>query len=178
NDFKERLGSAELTNIQIENVTDPVKPFAYAFHVKVPGYAQRTGKRLFLQPSFFQHGRGALFPTSDRRQDVYFHYPWAEEDHIEIELPEGFALDNPQAPGPIKAGELSSYQPIAQISKDGRTLIWGRKFYFGASRKAGGSSLIFPATTYPTLKAYFDMVNQQDSTTVALKQGAAAAAKN
>jgi hypothetical protein len=178
NDFKARLGSAEFTNVQIENVTDPDKPFAYSFHVSVPGYAQRTGKRLFLQPSFFQHGRGPLFPTAARRHDVYFHYPWSEEDHIEIELPEGFALDNPEAPAPVGAGELSSYQPVAQISKDGRTLIWGRKFHFGAMRKAGGSSLIFPTTTYPSLKAYFDMVSQQDGTTIALKQGAPAAAKN
>jgi transglutaminase-like putative cysteine protease len=171
NDFKTRLGSAELTNIQIENVTDPVKPFAYSFHISVQGYAQRTGKRLFIQPSFFQHGRGPLFPTTARRHDVYFHYPWSEEDHIEIELPEGFVLDNPEAPAPVGAGELSSYQPVAQVSTDGHTLVWGRKFHFGATRKAGGSSLIFPSTTYPSLKAYFDAVSQQDGTTIALKQG-------
>ena len=178
NDFKARLGSAELTDVQIENVTDPVKPFAYSFHVKVPGYAQRTGKRLFLQPSFFQHGRGPLFPTAARRHDVYFHYPWSEEDHIEIALPEGFALDNPEAPAKLTAGELSTYEPVAQMSTDGRTLVWGRKFYFGASRKAGGSSLLFPTASYPSLKAYFDTVSKQDDTTIALKQGAAAAAKN
>jgi hypothetical protein len=178
NDFKTRLGSAELTNVQIENVTDPVKPFAYTFHVKVSGYAQRTGKRLFLQPSFFQHGVGPLFPTAARRHDVYFHYPWSEEDQIEIELPDGFVLDNPEAPAPVGAGELSRYEPVAQISKDGRRLVWGRKFFFGATRATGGSSLIFPMTTYPSLKAYFDAVNQQDGTTIALKQGAPAAAKN
>jgi hypothetical protein len=175
NDFKSRLGGAELTDIKIENVTDPIKPFAYSFHVRVPGYAQRTGKRLFLQPAFFQHGRGALFPTDARRHEVYFHYPWSEEDHIEIDLPEGFALDNPEAPASVGAGDLSRYEPVAQISKDGRTLVWGRKFYFGANRKAGGSSLLFPTNTYPSLKAYFDAVNTQDATTIALKQGSTTA---
>ncbi len=170
-DFKSRLGGAELTDIKIENVTDPVKPFAYSFHIRVPSYAQRTGKRLFLQPAFFQRGRGPLFATAARRHEVYFHYPWSEEDHIEIELPEGFTLDNPEAPAPVGAGDLSRYEPAAQISKDGRTLVWGRKFYFGGSRKGGGSSLLFPTTTYPSLKAYFDAVNTQDATTVALKQG-------
>ena len=170
-DFKTRFGGAELTDIKIENVTDPVKPFAYSFHIRVPSYAQRTGKRLFLQPAFFQHGHGPLFPTAARRHDVYFHYPWSEEDRVEIELPEGFALDNPEAPGPVSAGDLSRYEPAAQISKDGRLLIWGRKFYFGGNRKLGGSSLLFPTTTYPSLKAYFDAVNTQDATTLALKQG-------
>src|SRR5260370_41239151 len=39
---KRRLGSAELTNIVIENATDSVKPFRYKYHVRVPDYAQRT----------------------------------------------------------------------------------------------------------------------------------------
>lgn len=175
--IKGRIGGAEITDIVVENVTDPVKPFTYKFHVRVPGYAQRTGKRLFFQPAFFQHGTGAMFPTSGRNYDVYFHYPWAEEAHIEIDLPEGFALDNPEAPAPLGAGELSQYQPSAQVTTDGRMLIYKRKFYFGGNTKAGGSTLIFPTTTYASLKAYFDTVNKQDSHTIALKQGATAAAK-
>lgn len=173
--FKARMGAAEITNIRIENVTDPIKPFTYLFHIRVPGYAQRTGKRLFVQPAFFQHGTGPLFPTSARTYEVYFHYPWAEEDLVEIDLPEGFALDNPEAPAPVSAGELSQYQPSAQVTVDNRTLIYKRKFYFGANRKTGGSSLLFPTTTYPSLKLYFDAINKLDGHTIALKQGASAA---
>jgi hypothetical protein len=175
NQYKSRVPSAELSDIKIENVTDPTRPFTYMFHVKIPSYAQRTGKRLFVHPGFFQHGAGAMFPTAGRTNDVYFHYPWTEEDKVEMELPEGFALDNPQAPAPVGAGDLSRYDPVAQITKDGRTLIWSRKFYFGANRKTGGSTLLFPTASYSALKAYFDAVNTQDATTIALKQGAAAA---
>ena len=57
--IKEQMSTAEISNIKIENVTDPAKPFVYAFHVRVPGYAQRTGKRLFLQPA------GVLRPVAD-----------------------------------------------------------------------------------------------------------------
>ena len=178
NRFKALMGGIEITNIQIENVTDPEKPLVQSFHVRVPGYAQRTGKRLFIQPAFFQHGRGALFPTSARRYDVYFHYPWAEEDNIEINLPEGFALDNPESPAKFSAGDLSQYEPRAQVTMDERTLIYSRKFYFGGARQTGGSSLLFPPTTYPSLKAYFDEVNKQDNHTIALKQGATTAASS
>ena len=44
---KSRLSSAELSNIVIENATDASKPFVYKYHVRVPDYAQRTGKRHF-----------------------------------------------------------------------------------------------------------------------------------
>jgi transglutaminase-like putative cysteine protease len=168
--FKGRMSTAELSNVQVENVTDPVKPFAYSFHVRVPGYAQRTGKRLFLQPAFFQKGLAPLFPTSERKQQVFFHFPWSEEDQIEITLPEGFALDNADMPAPVNVG-LSQYEPQASISKDGRTLHFSRKFVFG---KGAAQELLFATTTYPNLKAYFDAVNNDDGHTIALKQGATA----
>ena len=63
-EIKEQMSAAEITNIKIENVTDHVKPLIYSYHVRFPGYAQRTGKRLFIQPAFFQHGRGPLFATA------------------------------------------------------------------------------------------------------------------
>ena len=172
NSYKELLGGVEVTDVKIENVTDPDKPYFYTMHIRVPGYAQRTGKRLFFQPAFFEHGRSAMFPTSGRTHQVYFHYPWAEEDHVEIELPEGFALDNPESPAPISGSEISKYEPKAMITKDGRTLIYERKFFFG---KGGAGALLFPTQVYPNLKAYFDAVNKQDGHTIAVKQGATTA---
>jgi hypothetical protein len=173
NKMKALLGEVELTDTKIENVTDPSKPFIYAFHVRVPAYAQRTGKRLFLQPAFFQHGVGPMFPTSGRTYGVYFHYPWAEEDHVEIALPEGFALDNPESPAPISGGEVTRYEPRAMITKDGRTLVYERKFYFG--KGAQGQGLLFQTSVYPNLKSYFDAVNKGDGHTIALKQAAQSA---
>jgi hypothetical protein len=169
NRFKGRLGAVELTDIKVENARDPFKPFAYSFRVRVPGYAQRTGKRLFLQPAFFQKGLGPLFPTAGRRHAVYFHYAWSEEDSVEISLPEGFALDNADSPAPFTADTLSKYEPSAAITKDGRTLVYKRKFYFG---RGGGQPMLYPVTSYPALKQYFDEVSKRDGHTIALKQGA------
>src|SRR5205085_7445653 len=73
---KRRLSTAELSNIVIENVTDPAKPFVYKYHVRVTDYAQRTGKRLFLQLAFFEKGILPLFVAGTRKYPIYFHYPW------------------------------------------------------------------------------------------------------
>ncbi|MBV8855888.1 MAG: DUF3857 domain-containing protein [Acidobacteria bacterium] len=168
--WKSRMG-AEVTDLHIENVTDPVQPFIYQFHVRVPSYATRTGKRLFLQPAFFEKGVEPLFPTATRRHEVYFHHPWSEDDQVEISLPEGFALDNADAPGALSGGELTKYDPTIAVTKDGRRLIYKRKFYFGKS----DGMLRFPVTSYPSLKNYFDEVSKRDGHTIALKQGAPAA---
>lgn len=172
--IKAQMSTAELTQISIENVTDAVKPFVYAFHVRVPGYAQRTGKRLFLQPAFFQHGLNALFPTSTRIHSIYFHYPWSEEDQVTIELPAGFVLDNPDAPAPFGANDLSRYEVKIQASKDQRTLVYSRKFFFGGGGK-DMSRLYYPVTSYGQLKNYFDLLHKQDNHTITLKQGTATA---
>jgi uncharacterized protein DUF3857/transglutaminase superfamily protein len=171
--WKTQMG-AEVTDLRIENVTDPVKPFVYAFHVRVSAYATRTGKRLFLQPAFFQKGLSPLFPTTTRRHEVYFHHPWSEDDRVEIALPEGFTFDNAEAPASFSAGDLSQYAPSAGVSKDGRTLVYTRKFYFG---KGGDELLRFPVGSYANLKGYFDEVSKHDGHTLALRQGTTTSSK-
>jgi hypothetical protein len=173
--LKAQMSTVELSNIQIENITDPVKPFIYTFHVKVPGYAQRTGKRLFLQPAFFQHGLDPIFPTSSRTHEVYFHYPWSEEDEVTFELPAGFALDNADAPASFGSGDISRYDVKILATGDQKTLVYKRNFFFGGGG-TGIDRLRYPVTSYPALKNYFDMVHKQDSHTITLKQGTATAA--
>lgn len=168
---KGRMSTAELTNIRVENVTDPVKPYTYIYHVRVPGYAQRTGKRLFLQPAFFQRGLGPLFATSTRHHAVYFNFPWSEEDKVTIDLPEGFSLDSADSPAGFTSLPASEYKPSVGITKDGRTLIYKRSFYFG-----GGGQILFPVGSYALLKTFFDTLHKQDNHTITLKQAAVAAA--
>jgi hypothetical protein len=164
-EIKERMSAAEITNVKIENVTDHVKPLVFSYHVRLPGYAQRTGKRLFLQPAFFQHGVGPLFATTDRKYPVYFHYPWSEDDRVEIGLPKGYALDNADAPAPFGSGSISDYKPTLGVTSDGKTLVYKRSFFFGG--------VLFQVETYPLLKNYFDLMHKQDNHSIALKQGAA-----
>lgn len=170
NIVKARMDTAEISNIRIENVKDPVKPFVYEYHVRIAGYAQRTGKRLFLQPAFFQRGASALFNTSTRKYEIYFHYPWAEEDEVIIELPAGFVLDSPESPESFSGQNISDYKVTLGTDKDQRVLVYRRKFFFGAD-----GSILFPAANYELLKRYFDRVYKSDNHTVSLKQSAATA---
>lgn len=165
--IKRRMATAEISDIRIENVTDPVKPFVYQFHIRVPDYAQKTGKRLFLQPAFFQKGEGPLFPTSERKHSIYFHYPWKEEDEVLIELPKGFTLDNADAPGPFNVNQVGAYDVKLHSINDGQALRLQRRFFFG-----GGGSILFPSQSYASLKKVFDTLHERDSHTITLRQAA------
>ena len=165
---KSRLSSAELTNIVIENATDSAKPFVYKYHVRVPEYAQRTGKRLFFQPGYFQKGISALFSASTRSYPVYFHFPWSEEDKIRITLPKGYALDNADRPAPVEAGAVCKHMIDIGVTKDNATLVYNRTFFFG-----GNNSVLFGVQTYQPLKQLFDEIPKADNHMITLKQIAA-----
>ncbi len=165
----QKLSTAELSAIKVDNSADPIKPFVYSYKVRVPGYAERTGKRLFLQPAFFQRNVGQLFPTSARENDIYFHYPWVEEDQVTIDLPRGYSLDNAETPGSINFGQVGSYVVKLGVTNDQQALIYQRNLTF--------EGLLFPKTSYPDLKKVFDRIHQEDNHTISLKQVPAAEVK-
>jgi hypothetical protein len=160
-----RLSTGDISNIKIENVMDATKPLKESFHIRVPSYAQKTGKRLFLQPSFFEYGEPALFSSAARKFDVYFHYSWTEDDDIEIDLPAGFDLDNAEKPAPFGAGAISQYEMKIGVTSDHKTLVTHRKFFFG-----GGDHVLFPQTSYAQVKNLFDLLHKNDEHTITLKQ--------
>jgi hypothetical protein len=147
-------------------VTDPSKPLVYQYKIRVPNYAQKTGKRLFLQPGFFEYGAAPMFSTATRKYDIYFHYPWSENDDIEIELPKDFELDNADAPGQVAdPGNIGSLDVIMAIDKASNVLKYKRKFHFGK-----GGRTLFPVGSYEPLKNLFDQFHKTDSHTITLKQ--------
>ncbi|MEO6393368.1 MAG: DUF3857 and transglutaminase domain-containing protein [Pyrinomonadaceae bacterium] len=167
-EIKEQFSTAEVTEIHLENVNEPKKDFAYAFKIKIPGYAQRTGKRLFVQPGFFEHSTGAQFTASERKYDVYFEYPWADEDDVIIELPPGFAPDNAEKPAPILPASTQGVSGLdikISLSPDKRTLTYHRSFFFG-----GKGNILFPKANYAPLKQLFEMIRKADDHAIAFKQ--------
>ncbi len=165
-EIKTRMSTAEVTDISIDNVTDPEKPFTYQFKIRVPNYAQKTGKRLFLQPGFFEYGTSPLFSTATRKYDIYFHFPWSEHDEVDIELPQGFTLDNADAPGLLADPQrIGSLNITIRLDQKTNILKLERKFYFG-----GGNNYLFPPEAYGAVKSLFDAFHKADTHTITLRQ--------
>ncbi len=175
---KEWLGAGEISDIRIENLNEPIKPLVKSYRVRISDYAQRTGRRLFFQPGFFQYNGKARFPTQERKYPIYFNYAWMEEDDVTIELPTGFELENATEPVPINAEGISAYEVRIRVDGTNRKLSYKRSFFFGRS-----GALMFPGigyqnqlpTVYPQLKRLFDLIHERDSQTLALKQSPLAA---
>lgn len=150
------FGTAEIDSFTIENVNDPEKPFVYTFKIRVPGYAVRTGRRLFFQPNVFERNSQPRFTSNTRVHDVYFTYPFSESDQIEIELPKGYSLENAETPSDIKDAQGIAVHEVKAFSIDGgKMLRYERKFSFG-----NGGYIRFPVGSYPAIKGLFEEFNK------------------
>jgi hypothetical protein len=162
--LQERLSTAEISGFAMTDISDPFKPAVVTHQVTVPGYATRTGKRILLQPAFFQRNIGPRFTESRRKWELYFHYGWSEDDEVTIELPQGWEFDEPVAPMSTKINNVGEYSVKALKTTDGRKLIYQRKFDWGRNL-----NLVLPAKAYETVKKVFDFVQEQDGYTISLK---------
>ena len=105
-----------------------------------------------------------MFHSATRKYPVYFHYPWSEDDSVEVKLPNGYELDHADIPGTFSLGGEGQYNAKAQISSDHR-ITYTRQMAFGTK-----GSIYFPADAYPALKKIFDVVHESDTHTITLKQ--------
>lgn len=169
-DFKEEIkrqfSTAEISSLIIENFDDVSKPLVYTFKVRVPNYAQKTGKRIFLQPGFFEYGSNPVFSSAARTHSIYFPYPWSEQDGIEIKLPDGYELDSAETPADIAdSSKIGSLSMKIGLIKESNLLVYNRDFYFG-----GNGQILFPASVYQPLKGLFDSFHKADTHAITLRQ--------
>lgn len=165
---KAQFALGEVSDIQIKNNFSKDKSFIYRYHIKVPGYALKNGNRLSLRPVFFQYGQPPLFTAEERKQDIYFRYPWSELDAVEIRFPPGYALEPVVAKQPVALGKVGRYEIRLSMSKDSGSIYYTRKFSMG-----GEARILFSARDYAVLKRFFDSVYEGDGTAIALRAPAA-----
>lgn len=163
-ELEARFPGAKVTDVTIENATATRDALKVQFNISMEGYAQRTGKRLFIQPSLFQHGRPALFSQASRLHPIFFPNAYQESDDIVIELPEGFALESPDVPGSFKLGQAGSYQMTASITQPKRELKVTRRFVWGDA-----GQIRFNAEAYPALKSAFNRIHDSDAHSFTLR---------
>lgn len=154
-DVQSRLPNAEVTDIRLANKDDVLKPLVLTYSVKIPGYAERTGQRLFIQPAFFSKGEPVRFTAEERRQNVFFKYAETFEDNVTIRMPDGFRLEEGSAPPGLPAGSWGYYKVGIGMKKSENSIIYKREFSF--------SPLLVPREYYKGVKHIFDLVRLNDS---------------
>lgn len=161
---KQRNSTCLLSKLRVDNADDFSKPVKVSYDVKIPGYAEKAGSRLFIQPAFFEKGAKNMFPDEKRVNDIFFRYAMATEDDVTIKVPSGYELEEasaPPAPGDAKWGR---FKVTMAFKKSTNEIIYKREFEF--------KPRVFPATHYKSLKGIFDFAHAQDAHVLTLRAGA------
>jgi transglutaminase-like putative cysteine protease len=164
-DFRElmtkRLPGAQLSEVRIEHIPDPTKPYTNAFKIRLPGYAQRAGNRLIVKPSIFQQGVTQIFARTERKKGLHFPFAWSEADEITIDLPDGYA---PEQSLDRKGFDVGAAKYMPRLSLTGSRLTFMRDF----SLETGG--LLYETSYYSSFRAFFEAVHNADSAPLVLRK--------
>lgn len=163
-ELKHRFADFSVSKVKFAVAADGSIPVGLTYHIVVPGYAQRTGKRLLLRVNYFESSFGNQLPQRTRHNHIYFNYPWSEVDTLELKIPAGFELDHADAPPNINAPPTCTYAVRISFVKSKNTLVYSRQLTFGDK-----GLLLFNKQSYPDMRALFDTFRTSDEHMLTLK---------
>jgi transglutaminase-like putative cysteine protease len=126
-------------------------------HVTSPGYANVTGKRLFVAPNLFNKTSTKFSSDSVRKYDILYDNAFLDIDSVTIKIPEGYM---PEAiPQNIKVeGRFGKYAVNLKVEGD-------RIYYTRLSEKSRGR---FPAKDYSELVKFQELIYKSDRSKIVL----------
>lgn len=142
-------------------------PLVAIFNVEVPEFASVAGKRLLVPTALFQPKQKRVLKSGPRKFPVYYNYAFTENDHITIQLPEGYSLETLAAP-------QTASTKFARYTTDAKTT--GPHINLERSLKFGG--VFFQPDAYEELRNFFSKVQAGDELQTVVRQSATEAQKN
>jgi hypothetical protein len=136
---------------------DAEKQLSANFSVEIPSYASSAGKRMLVPTNLFESRARQPFAQGERKQPVYFNFPYYLVDETQITFPATFKMENlPDVP-PIKT-DYSLYR--LEHSASGNTVNISRTFAMGG--------IAFYQKEYADLRKFFGGVSSGDSQSLVL----------
>lgn len=143
-------------SVQLDKATGWDEPDAQLkanFTIEIPSYASIAGKRMLVPTNIFQTRSRQPFVNGERKQPVYFSYPYYEMDDTQITFPAAFHMESLAEEGtPVKT-DYSLYKVKHTVA--GNTVTVSRDFAMGA--------IGFQQKDYAELRKFYNDVNARDS---------------
>ena len=150
--------NATFTITKFSDWDDNSKPVHVEGTVMIPSDNTRALGRIILPMSLIQSQVARSFTSAQRVNDVYFHYPYQEQDETSIQLPAGYRVE--------------SFPKVTTISRGAIQYLVGATSQGDAvhlTRKLVVNGIDFPVKYYPTVRAIFDMVKTGDTDDMVLE---------
>ena len=160
-----QLPGAKVTSLALKAGDDLTGEIGYSFEVAVPGYARKTGTRLFLQPALTRKGLKPLLESSVRYNDLQFNFPYQDSADIRIEIPRGYVVEAGEGPQPFAYPNYGlSYEATFSL------LQGENSSYIQAKRDFTFNRIYLPRGHYDELKRMMDLIHLMDNQILSLRQ--------
>jgi hypothetical protein len=127
------------------------------FSVDIPSYASNAGKRMLVPSSLFRAQSHQPFANGERKNPVYFNYPYYSMDETQITFPAGFRMENVPEIQPIRTA-YSLYK--VQHTTTGTSVTISRDFAM--------AEIAFEQKDYADLRKFYAGVSTGDAEPVVL----------
>ncbi len=154
------LPSFEVVSVDFSEAEAHAKTLSLPLTLKLPRYAARTGRRLFLQVNLMERWSDVP-PSSDeeRNQPIeYFPYAFIDTDTIRYELPDGFDIETMTLPVSLETS-FGRYESKIVMEPDG-TLAYYRRLEVTETQ--------CPAEGYDAFRDFLRQIAQADRAQVVL----------
>ena len=147
-------------NVDLVSATgwdDAEKQLSATFKVEIPSYSSSAGKRMLVPTNLFESRNRQPFAHGDRKQPVYFNFPYYLMDETTIIFPPSFQVENLPEVQPVQT-DYALYTmtdiKVRNSVKINRTYIMG--------------GIAFHQNEYANLRKFFEGVNAGDTQSLVL----------
>lgn len=149
----------QVETFNIENADDITKDLIVRFTFTASHYAKNAGPLLLVRPRVIGEMAGAFDATKPRHYAYEFDAPFLRSDSVEINLPEGYGVD--ELPNSAK-GEFSFAQYQSKTEQAGNVLKYSREYKMQATS--------VPVEKYDDLRHLFSQIIMDEKNMAVLKK--------
>lgn len=138
--------------VSSEGWEDEEKQLSASFKVEIPSYASSAGKRMLVPTDLFELRNRQPFAHGDRKQPVYFNFPYYLVDETTITFPAALQMENLSEVQPVHT-DFSLYS-LTHSAKGNSVTI---------NRTYAMAGIAFHQAEYEGLRKFLGAVNAGDS---------------
>lgn len=158
----EKFADAEVTDIKFENVEVINKPLKDKMNFTIPNAAQATGDFIYISPAIYTNFDENPFKLEERTYPVDMPYPFKEQIIINIEIPEGYSVEDlPEVANIVLPNKGGKFQYLLNQQDSRNIQIISR---------LNIDQTYFEPTEYLAIKNFFDIIIEKQGEQIVLKK--------
>jgi len=159
--MENRYNGLSITNYVLENEKNTASPIQETFDFTSNNVTEIIADKMYLDPLLFFTERKNPFVQEVRNLPVFFGYPKQDKYTLNIEIPEGYAVESIPQPMAIATGEgVGSFKFNIQVTANKIQIVVTSEI----------NQMLVAAEFYPALKDYFKKMTDKQNEKIILKK--------